>query len=238
MATFLLSEEWPAVATMLQEPKKTKSLVTLLWHWWDWKRERFRKSTRAAQLEKKWQALLTKKDRLSLEESPTWNKLSFPSPSATPNLLPCWLKRTRVTLAKAPGARGVETGWIRPHSHICTEPSWDPVKSGNDPPRQINLFKPGGMGKQTFSYIKEARGERSFAWFRPLCVWGPVKKCNFITGNKRLVPPKSKALLITSLLQKILFTIGCYQKQNENPITCKSQIPQADEKKEKGKIQN
>lgn len=32
-ATFLFSDEWPVVAIRLQEPRNTKSLVTLLWHW-------------------------------------------------------------------------------------------------------------------------------------------------------------------------------------------------------------
>lgn len=42
-ATFLLSDECPAVATKLHEPKNTKSLVTLLWHWyvWNWNEESY-----------------------------------------------------------------------------------------------------------------------------------------------------------------------------------------------------
>lgn len=133
MATFLLSEEWPAVATILQDPRNTKSLVTLLWHWYAYSKKK--KKIKLPIFTFYWSLkqviffVLTKNDLLSLEANPTWNKLNFPSPSATPNLLPCWLNRTRVTLAKAPAERGVETGWLCPHSHNWTEPSCEPVKS-------------------------------------------------------------------------------------------------------------
>jgi hypothetical protein len=75
MQTFLLSELWPAVANKLHDPKKTKSLMPLLWHW------------------------RVKKGLVAFVLSPTWNKLRFPSESATPNLFPCWENLTLVTLA-------------------------------------------------------------------------------------------------------------------------------------------
>jgi hypothetical protein len=65
---------------------------------------------------------------------PTCHRLRLPSPSATPNLLPCSLNRTLVTLANVPGGRGTETAWTWPHSHICTEPSWEPVRSETKQP--------------------------------------------------------------------------------------------------------
>jgi hypothetical protein len=43
-------------------------------------------------------SILTKKDLLHCEASPTCHKLNFPSPSAIPNLFPCCEKRQRVTV--------------------------------------------------------------------------------------------------------------------------------------------
>lgn len=53
---------------------------------------------------------LTKKGQVTLALNPTWNKLSLPSESATPNLLPCWENLSLVTLAKVPEGLGVATG--------------------------------------------------------------------------------------------------------------------------------
>lgn len=72
---------------------------------------------------------LTKNGRAVPSLQATWNKLKCPSESATPNLLPCWEKRTRVTLANVPGGLGVATAVWWPHSHNETDPSCDPVKS-------------------------------------------------------------------------------------------------------------
>lgn len=72
---------------------------------------------------------LTKKGQVTLALNPTWNKLSLPSESATPNLLPCWENLSLVTLAKVPEGLGVATGCWWPHSHKCTDPSVPPVKS-------------------------------------------------------------------------------------------------------------
>lgn len=72
--------------------------------------------------------ILTKNDRLLCDARLACHKLKLPSPSAMPNLLPCCENRHRVTLANVPGGRGVHTTCWWPHSHICTEPSWPPVK--------------------------------------------------------------------------------------------------------------
>lgn len=72
--------------------------------------------------------ILTKNDRLLCDAKLACHKLKLPSPSAIPNLLPCCEKRHRVTLANVPGGRGVQTTCWCPHSHICTEPSWPPVR--------------------------------------------------------------------------------------------------------------
>lgn len=72
--------------------------------------------------------ILTKNERLHCDASPACHKLKLPSPSAMPNLLPCCENLQRVTLANVPGGRGVQTTCWCPHSHICTEPSWPPVK--------------------------------------------------------------------------------------------------------------
>lgn len=71
---------------------------------------------------------LTKNGRLCCDCKPACHRLKLPSPSAMPNLLPCWANRQRVTLANVPGGRGVQTTCWWPHSHICTEPSWPPVR--------------------------------------------------------------------------------------------------------------
>lgn len=125
----LLQKFWSSnklpVATKLHEPRKTKSVIPLLWHGYvcGWITREINLIFRQIIICK-----LTKKDRLHCEARPACHKLKLPSPSAMPNLLPCCENRHLVTLAKVPGDRGVQTACWWPHSHICTEPSWLPVK--------------------------------------------------------------------------------------------------------------
>ena len=69
---------------------------------------------------------LTKKGWAALADC---QSATLPSPCAAPNLLPCAVKRTRLTLAKTPAGRTLCTdcGWD--HSHIFIEPSWHPETS-------------------------------------------------------------------------------------------------------------
>lgn len=92
---------------------------------YEWKRFRI---TRAVTYSAPQYFALTKNDRLLCEARPACHKLKFPSPSAMPNLLPCCENRHLVTLANVPGERGVQTACWWPHSHICTDPSWLPVR--------------------------------------------------------------------------------------------------------------
>lgn len=80
----------------------------------------------------------TKNGRLWDELRPTFHSDRLPSPSATPNLLPCCENLTLVTLAKVPAARGSATACWWPHSHIWTDPSWEPVRSVNPPKAKWN----------------------------------------------------------------------------------------------------
>ena len=57
---------------------------------------------------------------------------TFPSPSATPNLLPCWVNLNRLTLAKTPAGLTFCTAWPCDHSHILIDPSWLPDTSGEN----------------------------------------------------------------------------------------------------------
>ncbi|CAN7984088.1 unnamed protein product, partial [Ixodes hexagonus] len=101
--TLRFSLECPAVAIRLDELTKAKSLACFEWH----------------------EAL--KKGLAFGDVTPTC-RLRLPSPSVTPNLLPCWLNRRLVTLANVPASLGVDTGWACPPSHRLTEPSWQPDK--------------------------------------------------------------------------------------------------------------
>lgn len=105
-ATFLFSDEWPVVAIRLHEPRNTKSLVTLLWHWNVLKKKK--KNYNQGSITSDYSTHT--QNGLQLDDvRPTLNKDKFPSPSATPNLLPCCENRTLVTFANVPAARGSAT---------------------------------------------------------------------------------------------------------------------------------
>ena len=57
------------------------------------------------------------------------HKTTFPSPSATPNLLPCWVNLSRFTFAKTPAGLTFWTACPWDHSHILIDPSWLPETS-------------------------------------------------------------------------------------------------------------
>ena len=95
------SELWPVVAKTLEDPRKTKSDVPLLWHWCVWNADRDKQIRYFSLDNNKIQLFLTKKGRWGVEPPPrrSVHKATWPSPSATPNLFPWLLKRRRFTFA-------------------------------------------------------------------------------------------------------------------------------------------
>lgn len=70
---------------------------------------------------------LTKNGLVNWDPKDACHKLTFPSPSHTPNLFPWWENLHLVTLAKTPEGLGVLTTCWWVHSQTWTDPSCPPV---------------------------------------------------------------------------------------------------------------